>query len=264
MSSMPTDNTNSVHKTTDRAINLLDFVRRANGATLSEIQDRFELSRSTAYTHLNTLNKQGMLIRENGQYWIGHRFREFSESARGRKPGYQIIEKKVQELMSETESEVEFLVEEVGRINLVFHSEDVSHDRVRLFAHNTAAGKAILAEYSQEKVEAILDRWGLPKQAPNTITDEDEFFAQLEDVSKNGYSYNDRECFEGYHGIGAAIEGLDGSVMGALTIGGPVYRVSEDTLNNELAEVLLDAVDDIEESFSSQQESIYSEYAKRE
>lgn len=260
---MPTDNTDSVHKTTDRAVEILDFIRRSNGAALPEIQDRFDLSRSTAYMHINTLNQQGMVIRENGQYWIGLRFREFSESARRRKPSYQIIENKVRELTSETESEVEFLVEEVGRINLVFHSEDVSHDRIRLHAHNTAAGKAILAEYSHEKVQAILDRWGLPKQAPNTITDEGQLYDQLEAVSENGYSYNDGECFEGYHGIGAAIEGLDGSVIGALTIGGPVYRVTEETLKNELADVLLDAVDEIEASFQSQQEAIYSEYANQ-
>lgn len=260
---MPTDNTDSVHKTTDRAVEILDFIRQSDGATLAEIQDRFDLSRSTAYMHINTLNQQGLVIRENGQYWIGLRFREFSESARRRKPSYQIIEKKVRELTSETESEVEFLVEEIGRINLVFHSEEVSHDRVRLYAHNTAAGKAILAEYSHEEVQAILDRWELPKQAPNTITDEEQLYAQLDDVSENGYSYNDGECFEGYHGIGAAIEGLDGSVIGALTIGGPVYRVTEETLKNELADVLLDAVDEIEASLRSQQEAIYSEYASQ-
>ncbi|MBP1986825.1 IclR family transcriptional regulator [Halolamina salifodinae] len=260
---MPTNNTNSVHKTTDRAIEILDFIRRSNGATLGGVQEHFDLSRSTVYMHVNTLNQQGLVIRENGQYWIGLRFREFSESARRRKPGYQIIEKKVRELTSETESEVEFLVEEVGRINLVFHSESVSHDRVRLFAHNTAAGKAILSEYSEEEVQTILDRWGLPKQAPNTITDEEQLHEQLEAVSEKGYSYNDGECFEGYHGIGAPIEGLDGSVIGALTIGGPVYRVTEETLKNELADVLLDAVDAIKESLRSQQEAIYSEYANR-
>ena len=260
---MTTDNTTSTHKTTDTAIEILDFVRRANGATLSEIQDQFELSRTTLYTHLNTFNQHGLVVRENGQYWIGLRFREFSESARRRKPSYQIVEDKVVELTAATDSEVEFLVEEVGRINLVFHSEDVSHDQVRLYAHNTAAGKAILAEYPDEKVQSIVDRWGLPEQAPNTITDEDELSEQLTEIAERGYSYNEEEWFEGYHGIGAAIEGLDGAVLGALTIGGPVYRVTEDRLKNELADVLLAAVDEVEASLQSQREAIYTEYSNR-
>jgi len=260
---MTTKNTDSVHKTTDRAIEILDFIRRSNGATVADVQDRFGLSRSTLYTHINTLNQQGLVIRENGQYRIGLRFREFSECARRQKPEYQIIENKLRELTAETDSEVEFLVEEVGRINLVFHSESVSHDRVRLFAHNTAAGKAILSKYSNERVQTILKRWGLPKQAPNTITDEEQLYEQLDRASERGYSYNDGECFEGYHGIGAPIVGLGGSVIGSLTIGGPVYRVSEEALKNELADILLDAVGDIEESFRSQQETIYSEYSNR-
>lgn len=260
---MTTNTTNSIHKTTDTAIEILDFIRRANGATLSEIQEAFDLSRSTLYTHINTFNRHGLVIRENGRYWPGLRFREFSESARWRKPSYQIVEAKLEELTATTDAEVEFLVEEVGRINLVFHSEEVSHEQVRLYAHNTAAGKAILAEYDEERVDDIVDRWGLPAEAPNTITDREALQDQLVEIAERGYAYNDEEWFEGYHGIGAAVDGVDGRVLGALTIGGPVYRVTKETLTNELAETLLDAVDDVEASIRSQREAIYTEYSNR-
>jgi DNA-binding IclR family transcriptional regulator len=260
---MTKNDTRSIHKTTDTAIEVLDFIRRSNGATLGEIQERFDLSRSTLYTHINTFNRHGLVIRENGEYWPGLRFREFSESARWRKPSYQIVEATVEELAATTDAEVEFLVEEVGRVNLVFHSEDASHEQVRLYAHNTAAGKAILAEYDDERVDDIVDRWGLPAEAPNTITDREALHDRLAEVAERGYAYNDEECFEGYHGIGAAIEGLDGSVLGALTIGGPAYRVTEEALTNELSEALLGAVDDVEASIRSQREAIYTEYSNR-
>lgn len=260
---MTTNNTNSIHKTTDTAIEVLDFVRRANGATLSEIEEAFDLSRSTLYTHVNTFNRHGLVVRENGQYWPGLRFREFSESARWRKPSYQIVEAKVEELTATTDAEVEFLVEEVGRINLVFHSEEVSHEQVRLYAHDTAAGKAILAESDEDRVDEIVDRWGLPDETPNTITDREALHDQLAEIAERGYAYNDEEWFEGYHGIGAAIEGLDGHVLGALAIGGPVYRVTEERLTNELAETLLDAVDDVEATIRSQREAISTEYSNR-
>jgi DNA-binding IclR family transcriptional regulator len=260
---MTKNDTRSIHKTTDTAIEVLDFIRRSNGATLGEIQERFDLSRSTLYTHINTFNRHGLVIRENGEYWPGLRFREFSESARWRKPSYQIVEATVKELAATTDAEVEFLVEEVGRVNLVFHSEDASHEQVRLYAHNTAAGKAILTEYDDERVDDIVDRWGLPAEAPNTITDREALHDRLAEVAERGYAYNDEEWFEGYHGIGAAIEGLDGSVLGALTIGGPVYRVTEEALTNELSEALLAAVDDVEASIRSQREAIYTEYSNR-
>lgn len=253
----------SVHKTTEGAIDLLDFIRRRNGATVAEIVDQFDLSRSTAYLHLNTLTHNGFLVREHGKYCIGLRFREFSVYARNRRPSYQIIKKKMEELEAETAGEIEFLVEESGRVNLVYHSESVSHDRVRLYLHNTAAGKAILSELPRERVDEIIDRWGLPGETSNTITDRDRLFDELETVVEQGYAFNDQECFEGYHGIGAAVEGIDGSIVGAITIGGPTYRVDENTLKTELPSVLRETVRDVEETIMDQREAITQELANQ-
>lgn len=260
---MTKNNIKSTHSTTANAIEILDFIRRTNGARLADVIDQFDISRSTAYTHLNTLKQKGFIVRQDGQYCIGLRFREFSVCARNRKPSFQIVKKKMRELANETDSEIEFLVEETGRVNLVYHSETVSHDRVRLYLHNTAAGKAILTEMPDEDVREALDRWGMPAQTPNTITAEDELFAQLEDIKDQGYAYNDRECFEGYHGIGAPIEGINGSILGAMTIGGPVYRVEEETLKNEMVDLLLETVDDIETTIESQRAIISAELANR-
>lgn len=253
----------SVHKTTEGAIEMLEFVRRQNGTTVAEIVDEFDLSRSTAYLHLNTLRHHGFLVREHGRYRIGLRFREFSVCARNRRPSYQIIKKKMDELAAETAGELEFLVEESGRVNLVYHSESVSHDRVRLYLHNTAAGKAILSELPRERVEEIIDRWGLPGETPNTITDRDQLFAELETVADQGYAYNDQECFEGYHGIGTAVTGIDGSIVGAITIGGPTYRVGENTLQTELTGLLRETVEEVEATIMDQRTAITQELANQ-
>lgn len=260
---MASSNVVSIHKTTEGAIDLLEFIRRKNGVTVAEIVDQFDHSRSTAYLHLNTLTHHGFLVREGGQYCIGLRFREFSVCARNRRPSYQIIKKKMEELEAETAGEIEFLVEESGRVNLVYHSESVTHDRVRLHLHNTAAGKAILSELPRERVDEIIDRWGLPEEAPNTITDRDRLFEELAVVSERGYAYNDRECFEGYHGIGAAVQGIDGSMIGAITIGGPTYRVDENTLKTELSSVLRETVRGIEQTIMDQREAITQELSNK-
>lgn len=260
---MTDSGTVSVHKTTAKAIEILDFIRRSDGATLADVVEHFNISQSTAYTHLNTLNRQGLVVREYGRYWIGLRFREFSVSARTRKPSFQLIKKKITELETDTGSEIEFLVEEAGRVNLVFHTENVRHDRVRLHLHNTAAGKAILAETPREQVQEVLDRWGMPQATTNTITNREVLFEELDLIRERGYAYNDKECFEGYHGIGASIEGVDGSTLGALTIGGPVYRVDEDALKTELVDLLLETVGDIEEAIEANREMIVSEFSSR-
>jgi len=258
---MATNEQQKTHKTTEQAIEVLNRIRLANGATISELLSEFDISRSTLYTHLNTLTEAGFVLREDGQYWVGIRSKEFSVAATERKPSYQIVINKIQHLEEEFEAEIEFLVKEAGRINVIYHSEKISHDRVRLHTHNTAAGKAILAEMPEQRVQEILDQQGLPAQTKNTITDRDVLFEQLETITEDGYAYNNGECFEGYHGIGTTVEGINGAILGAITIGGPIYRVPEVRLKNEMVDTLLDTVDEIEKSIESHRSVIISELA---
>jgi DNA-binding IclR family transcriptional regulator len=230
---------------------------------MADVQDHFEIARSTVYTHLNTLKQQGFLVRDNGQYWIGLRFLEFSANARTRKPSYQIVTNHIQGLAEGIEGEVEFLTEEGGRLYTIYHSENVRPDHIRLFLHNTAAGKAILAELPRQRVNEILNRWGQPQTTSNTITDRDVLFKQLDEVSDRGYAYNHSESFDGYHGIGGVINGLDNSPLGGITIGGPVYQVTEEKLKHELSDVLLEAIEEIEAEIESQRASITSTLANR-
>ncbi|MGB9954735.1 IclR family transcriptional regulator (plasmid) [Haloarcula marismortui] len=255
--------TENTHKTTEQAIALLDTIRRANGANVSDLLSEFEMARSTLYTHLNTLQKAGFVVRENGQYWVGVRLKEFSVAATERKPSYQIVKNTMRSLGEEIEAEAEFLVEEGGRINVIYHSEAISHNRVRLYAHNTAAGKSLLSEMPDHRVQNILDRHGLPEQTQKTITDRETLLTQLEEISENGFAYNDGECFEGYHGIGTTIKGIHGGTLGAITIGGPVYRISEKRLRNEMVDTLLDTAESIENEIQSQRSAIITELSNQ-
>lgn len=260
---MVINDTGDIHKTTEQAIEVLNGIRQANGATISDLLSQFEMSRSTLYTHLNTLSKSGFVVRENGQYWVGIRLKEFSVAAGDRKPSYQIVKNKIKQLEDEFEAEVEFLVEEAGRTNVIYHTERISHDRVRLHTHNTAAGKAILAEMPEQRVREIIDQHGLPEQTRNTITDRTELFRQLKTITERGYAYNNAECFDGYHGIGVTVKGIDGSILGAITIGGPVYRIPEERLKNEMVDTLLNTVEDIENAIESHRSIILSELTNK-
>lgn len=51
----------------------------------------------------------------------------------------------------------------------------------RVHLHNTALGKAILAHYPRERLEAILDRHGMPQTSEETIIDRGGLFEELAD-----------------------------------------------------------------------------------
>lgn len=236
-------------KTTNTSFEILDYIKRSEGRTLTDIINEFDLARSSAYAHLNTMERRGFLIREGGLYRIGMRFLDYSKAAESRNPSYNIIEREARKLSTEIQYEVEFLVEENYRVILLFHSEGTSPNARRyMFLHNTAAGKAILAEYTNEVISQAISQWGLPQETPHTLTTEAELMDELKLTRDRGYAYNEEECFEGYHGVGVAVSNPNGRPIGALTIGGPIYRVSKESLHNDLADLLKEVAEDIEQA----------------
>jgi DNA-binding IclR family transcriptional regulator len=63
--------------------------------------------------------------------------------------------------------------------------------------HLTSAGKAILAHYPRERVEEIIDHRGLDSATPNSITEREALFKELEDIRERGFSFNNQENIEG-------------------------------------------------------------------
>ncbi|MEA5406232.1 IclR family transcriptional regulator C-terminal domain-containing protein [Haloarculaceae archaeon H-GB2-1] len=112
--------------------------------------------------------------------------------------------------------------------------------------HSTASGLAILAAYPTARVEEIINQWGLPAKTDYTITSQAELFTELDRIRDQGYAVDDQGYTEGMRSIGKAVHAPDGSVLGALSVSGPTYRVDGAVLEREIPETLLDVVETLE------------------
>lgn len=231
-------------KTTKTSLTILREIRDNNGLTLTDLAKQLGLAKSTVHNHLATLTDEGFLIREGNTYHISLRFMAYGEHARTRKTVYTAARTYVYELAKRTNKEVDFIVPENGQVyTLEYALGDTSPSRSpnlsplqagnTFHMHNCASGKAILAEYPQERVQEIIDHWGLPATTEQTITDEDVLFAELDTIRGRGYAINDEELIEGFHAIGAVVTDATDTVVGAVTIGGPTYWLSDDELLQE-------------------------------
>jgi IclR family acetate operon transcriptional repressor len=246
-------------KTTRTSIQILKLVRDMDGATLSDLAEELGRAKSTVHNHLATLTREGLLVRERRQYHIGLRCLEFGEYARNRKQLYTPVKIQVYRLAESTNEEANFAVEENGQmytIEYVMGDANPSNPEAgsqfldvgsKYHMHDSASGKAILAEYDDELVEQIIDRYGLSLTTENTITDTAELFEELERIRDQGYATNDEELERGYRAIAASVNGPQNTVIGALSIGGPAYRfeITEPEINNS-ASTLLDAIESVE------------------
>lgn len=244
-------------KTTATSLRVVDAIDELDGARLTEIANEVELSTSTVYTHLNTLTEYGYVTKREDVYELGLKLFHLGEEARRRDDRYDLARESAATLATTTGEEVSFAVEENGRSVILF--DEVSNPSVegfqvghQFYMHNSASGKAILAELSDECIHDVIDKWGLPKENSNTITDRDRFFDEINQIRSQGYAVNNQEALEGLRSVAIAVTNPDGTVFGSLDISGPPYRLPADT---ELVDLLRPIVSNLEQELESYESS---------
>ena len=262
---MTRDGPRSGVSTTERSLEIVAAVQRLEGATLATVSEEVGLARSTAFKHLVTLVRRGYLVKEGERYHVGLKFHHRGEYARLRKPAYRLAGEAVRDLAERTSEEVDFVVENDGRAITIHESYHPSNpyrdDLVRgtgalsrsgtyYHMHCVGGGKAILAAFPPERVEGIVDHWGLPERTDRTITTEKALGRELETVRERGYATTDEEYAEGLRSIGVAVREPDGSVVGGLSMSVPTYRQTATEFEERAAPLIREAGEALERAIA--------------
>jgi len=243
--------TNAI-KTTRTTFRILEELKAQNEATVTELTEKFELSKSSIHNYLSTLESEGYVVKEDNRYRVGLRFLDFGGRARQREPLYEIAKDEIDTLAEETGELANLLTEEHGRGIYLYRSQGEqavqtdSYTGQRVYLHNTALGKAILAHSPRDYVANIIDRHGLPATTENTITDRDELFKELNQVREEGTAFDDEARLEGLRCVAVPILNNNDNVAGAISISGPTSRFKGDYFRSEIPSVLEDAANIIE------------------
>lgn len=231
---------------------VIDALQELGQSGVTELANHIGLSKSSIHKHLNTLAAYDYVVKEGEEYRLGFRFLDIGGHARTQFPGTNIIKPKVQELAEETNEVAQYMTEECGRAVVLFREADQSgvssRTRVgtRMYLHQIASGKAILAKLSRSRVIEILDRHGLPRATDNTITDREELFAELDEIREQGISYSYGESTKGLYAVAVPMSAPNGSVLGACVVSGPSHRMRGEPMEKEIPNLLLSVVNEIE------------------
>jgi DNA-binding IclR family transcriptional regulator len=239
-------------KSVVKMFDIIRFIQENGGARPTEVAAELGVAKSTAHRHLSTLYDEEFLDKVDDRYVLGLRFLDLGQDARNRNETYRMVKPKVTELALETEERAQFIVEEHGRGVYVYRDTGTHGVQTdpgigkRIALHSISAGKAILANMPEEKVDEIIERWGLEARTPHTTTDRDELFAEFETIRERGYSINNQENILGQRAIGVAIEGAHGETIGALSVSGPLHRMQQEFVEEEISGMLLGVVNELE------------------
>ena len=106
---------------------------------------------------------------------------------------------------------------------------------------------------SAEKTDAVtidlsyqtdtLDAEGetLARFTERTILDRAQLFAQLESITQNGYAADNGEFLDEVASVAVPIRDYTRSGVGSLAVIGPAYRVSEERIASETAQLVMEA-----------------------
>jgi DNA-binding IclR family transcriptional regulator len=238
-------------KTTQTVFDIIESIQKLGGVTTSELAETLGMAKSTAHSHLVTLEEGGYLVKEEGEYDIGLKFLDHGIYAQMNRDIARAARPSLEEIAKET-GEVSYLVvEEHGQgVNLIRETGEQSVttiDRVglRTHLHIHAAGKAILAHLPKERVNEIIDEHGLPAVTEETISDSDELFTELAEVRKQGFALNDNEAVTGLRSVAVPVL-VEGEIQGAVNISGPTNRITDRQFRGEFPELLSGATNSIE------------------
>lgn len=231
-------------KAVDTTCKILTALQERSGAGVTELADHLDLSKGAVHKHLKTLEEHRFIHREQEQYKLGLRFVDIAESIKDSYLIHDIAKDELQTITDELNVGSWYMVEEKG-LGVVMYSTAIPGIKTEVrpggysHLHHIAAGKAMLAEMPEDKVHTIIETHGLPQTTPETITDPDELFAELEEIRNRGIAFNREEKIPGVVGVGAAVTDLDSDdILGGVSVGGPMSNISEDMLTDELTNLV--------------------------
>ncbi|QSG03391.1 IclR family transcriptional regulator [Natranaeroarchaeum sulfidigenes] len=219
-------------KGVEKSFRIIESLVELRNPSLTNISSHLGIPKSTVHVHLQTLEKIGYVVNQEGEYRVGLRFLELGEHARSHYSVYQTAQNELVDLANKTDEAVNIGVIENGERVLIKKLEmsDAVYDNAmtgeRTHLHWTALGKAILAELEDNQIRSIVEQHGLPRATENTITDLDELLEECAQTHSRGYSIEDEERREGILAVGVPI--LDRStdeVLGSICVSGPKKRL---------------------------------------
>jgi IclR family transcriptional regulator, acetate operon repressor len=223
----------------DKALDVLDAVGGApGGLSQPELADRLGLPRTTLYRLLGTLVARGLVRRDPARrvYALGSRCFEYARSAFAMPDLVAAAAVELRALRDMT-GETTYLATLDGHEVVSLERCDGAHSErsnsaigVRKPLHCTSQGKAILAALPPDERDAIVKELKLDAVTPRSITDRRRLQAELRLTATRGWSIDDEEIVPGVRCCGAPIVDAAGAVRGAISVAGPVFRLTPDRL----------------------------------
>jgi len=235
-----------------RGLTLLELIADSHGSVaLTELAQQAGLPNSTTHRLLSTMQQQGFVreVGDLGLWTIGaHAFVVGSSFLQSRNL-LALVHPVLRSLMDASGETVNLAVLDLSDHQAVIIDQVQCTQLMRMSApiggklpmHASGAGKAFLAHLSDEQVTTLLHQKGLHYYTPKTLMSPQSLKENLAQVRKAGFSFDDEEHALGLRCVAAPIYDEHGEPFAALSISGPIARMTDDRITELGALVIREA-----------------------
>ena len=235
----------------DRALSILEILARRHDAGVTEIGKELGVHKSTAFRLLAVLESRGFVeqAEDRGTYRLGLGVVRLAGAITAQldlsKEGRDACERLASDL-GETVNIA--ILDGVRAVNIsqVRGSASVASQnwigqQTPLYA--TSSGKVLLAFGRPEILERVL-RDPIERFTPKTLAEPGAIREEIDRVRRCGWACTAEEYEVGLHAVAAPVRGADGTVLAAISISGPAYRLEKERFP-EIARRVVEAGDEV-------------------
>ena len=227
----------------EHALDVLEALAQGGraGLSVSELSRRVTMSKSNSFSILQTLIARGY-VGDEGQgmtrrYRLTPALAQLADGLRGNDSVTTVGQKVLEALTAQTRLTSRLAVLDDGYVVALLRVDGPGPVQLstylgrRELPHCSGVGKAIFAMLATSEVDAIIQRIGLPRRTPHTITSAAALRRQLKLIRQRGYSFDDEEDHEGVFCVGSAFFRGNHTPFGAISVSGLKSSRSEADLH---------------------------------
>lgn len=239
-------------QTVANALKLLEAFRDEEELGVTELSRRLDLHKNNIFRLLATLELNGYVEQSSNtdRYRLAVGCLELGQAYLRSRGLLRRARPLLEEISSESTESAHLAV---MRDFEIIHLDGVASEQLvatglrigqKLPVHCTALGKVLLG-CSPKGVHEAFDgaRKGteFDRRTPETIVDAQKLFDQARTAALQGFALDVEECEPGLACAAAPVWNGSGELIGALSISGPAFRLTEERLLGEIVPMVIDA-----------------------
>ena len=248
--SVPLERVPAAVQSVDRALTVLEILAKRGVAGVTEIAVELGVHKSTASRLVAVLESRGFVeqLSDRGKYRLGYGIARLAGALTVHRDLAHAGRPASEALAADLGETVDVAILDEGRVINVLEVRGAGAVAVQTWvgqstpAHATSSGKVLLTHLPRPDLEALLSS-DLQRYTEHTIVGRAELDRELEAVRERGWASSLEEYELGLNALAAPVQDHDGTVVAAISVAGPSFRLTRADLPTLAPRLLEAAVD---------------------